>query len=53
MTVKHILIQCNRLKQTRKHIFGKENVSLKDLLGGKIDMKTIIFVRTIGMYERV
>ena len=53
MTVKDILIQCNRLKLTRKHIFGKENVSLKDLLGGKVDTKTIMFVRKIRMYERV
>lgn len=35
MTLDHILIQCSRLKGIQKHISGKENASLKDLLGGK------------------
>ena len=45
MTVDHTLIQYVRLKQTRKHILAKENLHLKHLLGGKIDVKTVSFVK--------
>ena len=53
MTVKHILVECDTLREARRRILGKEDVDMKMLLGSIIGKKMICFVKSIGLYDRV
>ena len=53
MSVKHVLVDCEVLRLVRRNVLGKERVTMKELLGGKVAVKTMQFIKAIGMYHRV
>jgi hypothetical protein len=49
LTVRHILVECNHLKPTRKYIFGRQNVVESFRFHPQLILK---FLRETGFYYK-
>ena len=52
MSVKHVLVDCKILRLIRRSVLGKEMVTMKELLGVKEAIKTMLFIKAIRLYHR-